>query len=255
MPSNITDTLGSALVGDQTLIPRANSKLVAFLPNHWITYVKDGGIYVMYLSRKAVKEVQRQLFFHPNGKVDLAVHGEELNIHSYLSLPNSVPLTSNTLDKFVDRCVKIVNDVRSFETCSGCSDVEFKCVWRDMSNTRIDTNPYKEDRYETIRSDKCSLLVPLRKWRCDNCTRLRDPLIGKVAAFTKEVPNPNTSNIALSVTQMLHKLEQQEVKINDYRRKLDQLEKKMQRLLETEGVHLHEDDSDDLTEILKKFRT
>jgi len=74
----------------------------------------------MCLSRKALKEVQRQLFFYPNGKVDLAVHGEELNVHSYLTVPNSVPLTSNTLDKFVDRCVKIVNDVRSFETCSGC---------------------------------------------------------------------------------------------------------------------------------------
>jgi len=126
VPSNVTDTLGAALVGDQTLIPRANSKLVAFLPNLWITYVKDGGIYVMYLSRKAVKEVQRQLFFHPNGKVDLAVHGEELNIHSYSTLPNSVPLTCSTLDKFVDRCVKTVNDVRSFEICSGCSQGNLK---------------------------------------------------------------------------------------------------------------------------------
>ena len=76
-------------------------------------------------------------------------------------------------------------------------------------------------------------------------------MIRKVAAFKKEVPHPNTPNIALSVPQMLHKLEQQQVKINDNRRKLEQLEEKMQRLLETEGVNLHGDDSDDLTEILK----
>ncbi|KAE8738238.1 hypothetical protein FOCC_FOCC016284 [Frankliniella occidentalis] len=234
------------------LLQDASIKISMFLYQSWICHVSDGGIHVMLLSKKFEKAVQRRLFFLPDGSVQLSVHCEPLPVEEYLrEAPQAVSLAKETVGEFVDRCVDIINKVRNEEMCAGLSDEEYKDVWQGIAGAVIDKNPYQENRYtETLRSSKCPKLISIRKWRCGECEKLRRNVHRRQEAFRKEA-NKFTPNAALSDSQKSEKLVRQQKTVLATNRRLDRLQKKMQQLLEVEGVQVDKEMSDELTDLCK----
>jgi len=181
----------------------------------------------MLLSRKEELAIQRRLFFSPDGKVALSVHCKQVDLQDFVKTVNSAPLTSATLNVFVERCVRIVNELRQYEICAGLDVEDYKHVWSAMTTAKVDDNPYQESRYsETLRSLKCKRLVQVRRWRCVNCESLRKLAQSKAELFSQATPDPHTANRALSDEQKNCKLEEQQKKIQTYARRLERMEEK-----------------------------
>ncbi|KAK3933207.1 [Pyruvate dehydrogenase [acetyl-transferring]]-phosphatase 2, mitochondrial [Frankliniella fusca] len=239
---------------DMSLILQdASSKISMFLYQSWMCHVSDGGIHVMLLSKKFEKAVQRRLFFSPDGNVQLSVHCQPVPVTDYIkNATPAVSLDRETIGYFVDRCVEVINNARKEEICSGLSDEEYKDVWHCISDTVIDKNPYQENRYsETLRSSKCSRLISIRKWRCGECEKMRRNVQRRAAAFRKEEVSKFTPNAALSDSQKSAKLEIKQKTIRAQSRRLVRLEKKIQLMLQVEGVHVDKEMSNELTELCK----
>ena len=238
---------------EPSLLSDVCSKVSFFLHDSWISCVSDGGLNVMLLSRKFTKSVQRQIFFHPNGDVQLIVHCVPLPVSDILKdVKCRVKLNSGSVGAFVDRCIEIVNAVRKLEICSGLNLVEQKHLWSSIPTGRIDSNPYQENRYhETLRAVDCEFLVEARRWHCGKCENLRRSVKRRAAAFSKEEAHPSTPNIALSESQKDKKLKDQQKKMQAALRRLDRLEKKFKEAIAAEGVNVSSDISDDLVDILR----
>jgi len=105
--------------------------------------------------------VQRNIVCASSGHVELYVHGQLIIVNQFLKkVPPQVPLTPSTIKKYVDRIVKLVDEVRSMEVCGGFDSEDLKPGWATCSLGEIDRNPFNECRFdETFRSFNCKRLV------------------------------------------------------------------------------------------------
>ena len=180
----------------------------------------------------------------------LSVHCVPVPIEKYCNGLKNVPvLRHDKVNEFVDSSVKIVNAIRQYEICAGFESD--KHVWKSIASAKVDENPYQECRYtETLRSLKCVRLIPSKKWRCNECEKLRRPVQRRAEAFEKVEAHPCTPNVALSETQKMHKLQKQRKEVQAANRRLERLQQKMQQALAVDGVNIQTDVSQDLEDIL-----
>ena len=185
------------------LLEEANKKLQLFLHRYWFAFLEDGGIHIVLHSRKFEKAIQRHLFFDAKGGVQLSVHCQPLDITDFVKDRNvAVPLTSDNIGNFVDNMVAIINTIREYEICAGVNHEEYKCAWSMYPQGKIDENAYKECRYEsTIRSRQCKLLISSRRWRCNACGAMLEPLKRRAERLVQDEAHPCTPDIFLTDKQ------------------------------------------------------
>jgi len=125
--------------------------------------LNEGAVHVFLTSAQDNISIQRNLTCSVNGKVELYVHNHPVDVNRFLKkAPASVPLTSNTVNKFVDRIVKIVEQVNAMEVCGGCDSENLKAGWSKCTLREVDGNPFNECRYsETFRSFSCKRFISL----------------------------------------------------------------------------------------------
>jgi len=78
-----------------------------------------------------------------------------------------VPLTPGSVKGFADNVCRVVSALKKLEICAGADLVEMEDLWAVDKQGKIDENIFDKSRYDkTFRSHECSLLVPVRRWRC-----------------------------------------------------------------------------------------
>ncbi|XP_034236665.1 uncharacterized protein LOC117642519 isoform X2 [Thrips palmi] len=227
----------------------------AVLPKHWIVIADQEGFNVVKLSFGRDPAIQRNVFVTFGGAVRITVHRKPISrdLQDFFldGWKENIVLTSQSQKLFVDRLLAIVLKVRSSEICAGADNENLSDMWAADASGCVDTNPYAESRYvKTFRSNKCSLLVPVAKWRCPECMKANDRLRERFKSHQKEEVHPNTRNDFLDPQQAAKKLKKQHEEIKKSKLKIDYL-KKVRLQLEQEGVNIDSDVSDSLLETLR----
>lgn len=237
---------------DLAVLEEMKQKLDFFLYSNWVSVLERDGISVLLVARDRPRVSQRSIFFHYGGAVQMSVHCYDLDSEPYVKdAPLPFPLSGETINEFVDRAVYVVGQVRLMEICAGVDNEKYECVWDYCTFGHIDRNPYRESRYtDTFRSSQCKRLVSTRTWRCAECTKLLRPLRRKLTSSQQE-PKLNTPNVHLTEEQKLRKLKSQRSALDTAKQKIKLLHKKIEGLVEKEGVSIDNDIFDGLSEILK----
>ena len=237
----------------------AQSFLSALLPKNWICLQEENGFNFLMLSRNEERITQRRLFVTVSGNVQIFVHCKPLQLSTGNNIinkvENKVGLSVNTIKKYVDRCVSMVNEIRKYEICAGSDFDEYEYLWEIDGNGSVDRNPYNECRYaKTYRSHKCELLLNPKKWRCKNCHRTSESLKKKHVTHSKEELHPNTPNVHMITEEKLEKLKNQKKCLENSRRKMDRLQEKICSSINEKGVSLDSDMASSLEEVLKESK-
>ncbi|XP_052127944.1 uncharacterized protein LOC127750386 [Frankliniella occidentalis] len=236
------------------LLLGVRNKLLLMLPNFFTPVVDNKGIHVLMIGRRESKAVQRDVFVSSSGVVRIEVHGKPYSSVSILQdvMPPKPLLTEEDTGYFLDRISQIVNKVRLLEICAGMDSVEFKDAWDVTCNGVSESDVFKECRYrETYRSNKCSLLLPAKFWRCKECTKLQPILKRRMEFLQKEEVHENTNTRYLSDQQKDNRLASKQKTIKKQSITIGRLQKRMQELIARKGVKVEKELSDDLTEILQ----
>ena len=196
------------------------------LPPCWTVIADRDAFHLLQLSRSKDPAIQRNVYVTYSGSFRITVHRKELSrgFTEVLmqSWPQGLRLTSQSHKSFVDHVLSVVLKVRSYEICAGADNLQFEDSWSMEKQGVIDCNPYDEARYtKTFRSDNCCLLVPIRKWKCQECLRLTDKLRDKVKSHSDSEAHPNTRNDYLDRRQTTEKLGRLGRTVKNQRRKID----------------------------------
>ena len=215
-----------------------HSKVSLFLPDNWIAVADGNGVNIMLLSRKEEKAIQRRFRYSANGDLSLSVHGKPYDIAAFLDgkhQPGS--LTADKINSIVDFIVTITNEIRALEICSGADYLEYKEAWNDFPDSYVDHNFFQECRYvNTLRVNKCQLLVEPRRWRCTECNKAGDRLRKKIISVLKEEPNPYTADVFLTTGEKLSKIKKLNKKVEAGKKRIDRLQEKMAACIKAYGV-------------------
>lgn len=234
------------------LLREAKEKIDIFLPILWTSFLEDDGITCLLVSRARPRTTQRTVFFHHSGSVEIRVHDQIMSADSFVKNLTSVSLQPDLIDKFVDRAVSVISRVRAMEVCAGADSVEYADAWGDTDGGFTDRNPFLEARYvETFRSTSCDMLVSVRKWRCDKCRRLLQPLKRQVLLSQKENLHKFTPNLHLTEEQKLKKLKSQRQGLDAAKRTIRALHAKIETMVKNESVEVDHDLDADLTEMFQ----
>ncbi|XP_026290481.2 uncharacterized protein LOC113215119 [Frankliniella occidentalis] len=238
------------------LVMKVLNLLRATLHQDWIPIADRGSYIILLMSRGMEKSTQRNINITFNGSLKITVHRRpipESLCDEVLKVGGpAVVLSEYTFKEFTDRVLSIVNFVRSFEVCAGTCDKEYKHFWVDSEKGSVDKNPYGESRYDiTYRSSSCHMLVPVRKWKCEECDRASLRFKRKVVHENISDYHQNTPNVYLSEEQKQSKLQDQQKKINAGKKKIARMQQKIKELLQDHGVNVDKDVSDCLEEAIK----
>lgn len=160
-------------------------------------------------------------------------------------------LTPQSQKLFVDRALAIVLKVKTYEICAGADNQTFSDVWIGDSSGFVDENPYDESRYvKTLRSSGCALLVPVEKWRCEECKKANERLRIRFKFHQKEQVHPNTRNDYLDQQQATIKLQEQKNELKRARSKVTYLNR-VKEVLQRDGVTIDSDLGERLVETLR----
>lgn len=228
------------------------------LPLAWVAIADWECVHIFLMSATSPKAVQREIQVFYDGRVTISVHCEVLLHEKVLTLNEIPPLNEETnVSVISEKCLKIVQLVMSYEICVGANHMQTRNAWCLISDTYVDLNPYREDTYsETCRSMSCHRLVKIdksnKKSRCASCFLILKSLRKREESLNRDTPSPFTPNIHLTLPQALEKMTQQHEEIRKKDKRIAYLEKRVQELIELEGMDVEEDVSNDLHEILKK---
>ncbi|KAK3920082.1 Transposable element P transposase [Frankliniella fusca] len=237
------------------LIAHTLELIRAVLPKYWIVVAAHDSFSLMKLSFSTDPAIQRNVFITHSGVVRITVHRKQISSTlQELFLQDwseNIVLTSQSQKLFVDRALAIVLNVKRYEICAGADNETFSDVWTGDSSGRVDENPYDESRYvKTFRSSGCVLLVPVEKWRCEECMKANERLRARFKFHVKEELHPNTRNDYLDPQQVSNKLQKQKNELKRARVKIDYLNR-VKELLQTDGVKIDSDLSEQLVETLR----
>ncbi|KAK3916675.1 Myosin-51 [Frankliniella fusca] len=136
--------------------------------------------------------------------------------------------------------------------CAGYDDTYFETAWATCPFGEVDKNIFSEGRYiETFRAHNCCMLVPFKKWRCENSQKLYAPLRRRKIALAAEERHPNTGNVFLTEEQRLKKLQDLRTEADNLKKKKYRIQQRMEEVIKKEGVKIPSKLSDDFSEILR----
>jgi len=243
-------------------------KLRTMLPTAWVPISDRNSFHFLLLSDSTPKAVQREVIVTYQGFVSINIHCESIFSNQRLTKVPILPLSEDeeSFQLFCEKCVCVLREVMNYDVCVGANHETTKKVWHSIPQTYVDRNPYQEKSFqETCRSVSCLWLVRVVKGkapRCENCSTVFKSLKRREEFLTSEEAHPATPNIFLTPDQVNIKLKAQHDDIRKKDKRIFYLERKLQDLLDKEGVEIESDldtalrhilASSQLTEIQKLF--
>ncbi|XP_034236287.1 uncharacterized protein LOC117642320 [Thrips palmi] len=243
-------------------------KVRSLLPTAWVPIIDRNSFHFLLLSDTTPKAVQREVIVTFQGFVSINIHCESIFSNQTIT---KVPIPSLAEDEkscqlFCEQSVAVCREVMNYDVCVGADHAVTRKIWPTIPQTYVDRNPYQERSFkETCRSVSCLWLVSVGKGkapRCENCSSVYKSLKRREEFLTSEEAHPCTPNIFLTPDQVNVKLKTQHDDIRKKDKRIYYLEKKVQDLLEKEGVEIESDldialrhilASTELTEIQKMF--
>ena len=199
--------------------------------------------------------IQREVFASFDGSIRIYVHRKEIMgtmKEEFLKNVLCEPLNSSTLKDFASNILKVVLAVRNYEVCAGVDNSGLEQLWASDSSGKIDENIFDESRYtKTFRSNECSLLVPLRKWRCVGCARAFERQRKRIKTAFQEEVHSHTRDDYLDENQKKVKLKSLQRDFKNAQKKINYLENKITKLMEEDSVLIDNDLGGTLTEVLR----
>jgi len=249
-PNALADVTGPT----PNLLELVRVKTLLFLPVGWVPLIKDNGIHIGLCARSLTWIIQRSIYCSTDGTIVASVHGTDLpHNHPFLNNIQNLkpkPLSSNTVNDFVDTLVKIVNVFRRYEICSGVK----KCqpAWKYGENCFVDQNNFKETRYQTTcRSNDCAMLVPsLVQQRCPNCSSLCRVLERRCKTMTCETPPKNKPQKDLKTPERDKRWKQSQKEMARIKMRNRRLREKIDKLLRTQSVFVDDELGEEMNMIL-----
>jgi len=238
------------------LLKLAKGRLEELLPSNWIPALMSQGIQVGLRLPSELLLVQRSIFFSLDGRVEAGIHGKRLERdHEFWATVRHVTLYRDSVEEFIGNVVDTVNRLRSFEVCRGVEG--FRHLWKTEPKMEIDINPFQELRYtETCRSKSCKLLVPsLRKKRCGECSKIWNSLFHRNrtrSAVPDDVITPpkKKPHKFLSTSEKAKRLHRLSDDIEKLKHQNQRLRKKIEDLIDEDGVRVSDTLSSDIIKIL-----
>jgi len=224
------------------------------LPDRWTPYVSDDGIRIGLVPRGEEFIVQRSLCFGRYGRISAFVHCKQLpDDHEFFSSVQHVELTPDTVGEFCENMLKSVSYFRSFEVCTGVT--AFEKEWRRSPSSEVDLNRFKETRYEKCcRSADCVMLVKSVKIRrCHNCCKLwRILWRHDQKAASDKTPEKGMNFSKMNTPQKRKAYLREQRKSHRLHVENRRLKKKIEELVDKNGVDIDSDLSKTLSELLNK---
>lgn len=239
------------------------SKLRGTLPNKWIPIADSFGIHLLYLSGTCPEAVQREVVVKFNGRVSVFIHGvviidnKQVSSECFHNISSLAAENEVNLLQFCLQCVQFAQCLLQFDVCVGANHSETHLIWDRVADSFIDKNPYRESTYvETCRSTTCEWLVKLGKGflRCKPCNKIIKNLRVREKFLSSEDIHPNTRNDALTLDQSQLKLAMKQEQIRQKDKKIEYLSRKLEKVLDNEGVEVEESFSKELQKVLEKSK-
>ena len=161
-----------------SVLGQAFKIVTAVLPNHWNAIQGREGFNIFCYSRGEENiSIQREVVAKFSGDFKVFVHRKEISSDFLNDILKDfkgerIPLTSQSHRLFVDRVLRVVLAVRSFEICAGVEDEKFAVLWSLDKCGYVDMNPYDETRHvKSFRTISVSCWFPFIIGDAVNVTR------------------------------------------------------------------------------------
>lgn len=235
------------------------SALEKRLPKSWSVSHHASGFFFTLLSDGLSRVTQRTVFVGHSGDVNVSVHGKELEKnHPVYKNVSNVQLLPSSVSLFVENALKLVSDVRLYEVCVGAESQKFKQWWKNSLDTCvIDVNPFQEIRYsETLRSKSCSYLISQRSRHCEECGKVLHRFANRnlVSPSTTKTPKKNKPLKHCNSAEKAARAKRAGKTIRNLKRQVERLKAKLSALIESDGVNVDEDLSNDFSKVLEEER-
>ncbi|KAK3922779.1 Transposable element P transposase [Frankliniella fusca] len=232
----------------------ALNRFKAILPRDWLSVADKIGFHLLFLSPFTPKSVLKEIVLFYNGNVSVFIQsGTVISRKVLVNFP--VPsLLSNgeaSVKDFCDKGLKILNVLMDFHTCVGVNSDSKRKFWSCIPNASVDKYVCDDSFAETCRSNHCEWLLKKKMSKCSSCKNVEMSLNRKVLTEGAGAPAPSTRNDQLTHSQALLKLSLQADAIRKRDKKISYLEKRVQDVLDKEGVDIDKELSDDFQQILE----
>ncbi|KAK3922593.1 Transposable element P transposase [Frankliniella fusca] len=251
-PSQVESEVAVTSATTEELLLQVKIKLELFQRRSWMCIADKDKLHLVKVSLQRSACIQRSVVFYPDGNLECFVHSKPINCDSFSGKTATLPLKENTVNLFVDRAAAVVESMDQMSICAGYDDVLYQPGWSTCPFGEVDRNIFAECRYvETFRALNCSMLVPSKKWRCQECQKLYGPLRRRTKAAAAKEHHKNTANVFLTEEQRLNKLKSLRTEADNLKKKNYRLQERMQEVIKKESVQVSPKVGDDLSEILR----